>query len=141
MIINGAVKVADPKGNVRTLLQKQELRVGILPEGALMKLSHSAGEPTAALGSEVRIPLALSLASELREAIKISVMPTEDQTNLLTAEPIQLSPGQKEAPFVIRIANDAKLVGEQPLVIRAATLRNGYPVISETTVLLTIKPQ
>lgn len=141
MIINGAVKVADPKGNVRTLLQKQELRVGILPEGALMKLSHSAGEPTVTLGTEVRIPLALSLASELREPIKITVMPAEDQTNLLTAEPIQLSPGQKETPFVLKLSNDTKLVGEQPVVIRAATLRNGYPVISETTVLLTIKPQ
>ena len=140
MIINGAVKVADPKGNVRTLLQKQELRVGILPEGALMKLSHSAGEPTVTLGSEARIPLALSLASELREAIKITVMPSDDQSSLLAAEPIQLSPGQKETTLIVRIANDAKLVGEQSLVIRAATLRNGYPVISETTVLLTVKP-
>ena len=140
MIINGAVKVADPKGIVRTLLQKQELRVGILPEGALMKLSHSAGEPSVTLGSEVRIPLALSLASELREAIKITVMPSEDQSNLLTAEPIPLSAGQKETTLIVRVANDAKLVGEQSLVIRAATLRNGYPVISETTVLLTVKP-
>jgi len=139
MIINGAVKVADPKGNVRTLLQKQELRVGILPEGALMKLSHSAGELTATLGSEVRIPLALSLASELRDPIKITVMPNEDQTNLLAAEPVQLSPGQKETQFVLKLSNDAKLVGEQPVVIRAATLRNGYPVVSETTVLLMVK--
>ncbi|MBC7822238.1 MAG: PPC domain-containing protein [Planctomycetaceae bacterium] len=141
MIINGAVKVADPKGNVRTLLQKQELRVGILPEGALMKLSHSAGEPTVTLGTEVRIPLALSLASELRESIRITVMPDETQTNLLVAEPIQLSAGQKETTLIVRVANDAKLIGEQSLVVRAATLRNGYPVISETTVLLTVKPQ
>ena len=140
MIINGAVQVADPKGNVRTLLQKQELRVGILPEGALMKLSHTAGEPTVTLGSEVRIPLALSLASELKDAIKITVMPTDEQSTLLAAEPIQLSPGQKETTLIVRVANDAKLVGEQSLVVRAATLRNGYPVISETTVLLTIKP-
>ncbi len=139
MIVNGAVKVADPKGNVRTLLQKQELRVGILPEGALMKLSHTAGEPTVTLGGEIRIPLALSLASELRDAIKITVMPSEDQTNLLSAEPIPLSAGQKETTLIVRVANDAKLVGEQSLVIRAATLRNGYPVISETTVLLTVK--
>ncbi len=139
MILNGAVKVADPKGNVRTLLQKQELRVGILPEGALMKLSHSAGEMTATLGSEVRVPLALSLASELRDAIKITVMPSESQINLVTAEPVVLSPGQKETTFVFKLSADAQLAGEQTVVIRAATLRNGYPVISETTVLLTVK--
>ena len=91
------------------------------------------------LGGKVRIPLALLLASELREAIKITVMPSDDQTNLLTADPIQLSPGQKEATLTVRIANDTKLVGEQPLVVRSATLRNGYPVISGTTVLLTVK--
>ena len=66
-------------------------------------------------------------------------MPSEDQINLLTAEPIPLSAGQKETTLIVRVANDAKLVGEQSLVIRAATLRNGYPVISETTVLLTVK--
>ena len=106
-----------------------------------MKLSHSAGEPTVTLGTEIRIPLALSLASELRESIKITVMPDETQTNRLAAEPIQLSPGQKETTLIVRVANDAKLVGEQTLVVRAATLRNGYPCISETTVLLMVKPQ
>lgn len=140
MIVNGSVKVADPKGNIRTLLQRQELRVGILPEGALMKLSHTAGEPTVPIGGEVRIPLALSLASELRDPIKITVMPTESQSSLLTAEPIQLSAGQKDTILLLRVANDAKLVGEQEVVVRAATLRNGYPVISETTVLLIVKP-
>ena len=29
MIVNGSLKVADPKGNVRTLLQRQETRIGI----------------------------------------------------------------------------------------------------------------
>lgn len=138
MILNGSVKVADPKGNVRTLLQRQELRVGILPEGALMKLSHSAGEPLAVVGGEVRIPLALSLASELREPIKITVMPSESQANLINVEPIQLASGQKETSAIIRLANDPKLLGEQTVVLRAATTRQGWPVISETTVLVTV---
>jgi hypothetical protein len=141
MILNGSVQVPDPKGNVRTLLQRQELRLGILPEGALMKLSHLAGEPVAVLGSELKIPLALSLASELREPIQITLIPSEAQKGLLTAEPLQLSAGQKDAALLVRVANDAALVGDQSLTVRAATLRNGYPVISETTVLLVVKPQ
>lgn len=140
MIINGAVQVADPKGNVRTLLQKQDLRVGLLPEGALMKLSHTAGEPAVKLGSEVRISLALSLATELREPIKITVMPNDDQAGLISAEPIQLVAGQKETTFVVKLTSDQRLLGEQPVILRAATLRNGYPVISETTILLTVAP-
>jgi hypothetical protein len=141
MILNGSVQVPDPKGNVRTLLQRQELRLGILPEGALMKLSHSAGEPVVTVGGELTIPLALSLASELRDPIQITLVPSEAQKGLLTAEPLALSAGQKEAALLVRIANDASLVGDQPLTVRATTLRNGYPVISETTVLLVVKPR
>ena len=77
---------------------------------------------------------------ELREPIRISVMPSESQAGLLLAEPMQLVAGQKETALIVRLANDAKLVGEQSVVVRASTLRNGYPVISETTVLLTVKP-
>ena len=38
MILNGVVRAPDPRGNLRTLVQKMELRIGILPEGALLKL-------------------------------------------------------------------------------------------------------
>ncbi len=140
MILNGAVKVADPKGNIRTLLQRQELRIGILPEGALMKLSHSGGELAATLGGEVRVPLNLSIAAELREPIRLTLVPAESQTNLLSAEPITLPAGQTTATLIVRVANDAKLIGEQLLLIRATSLKDGrWTVASETTVLCTVR--
>jgi len=141
MILNGAVNVADPKGNVRTLLQRQELRIGILPEGALMKLSHAAGEPVAAPGGEVRIPLSLSIAAALRDPVEIKVVPSESQAGLLSADPIVLQPGQKDATLVVRLANDPRLQGEQTIAIRATSLKEGrWPVISETSILVTVRP-
>ena len=141
MILNGAVKVADPKGNVRTLLQRQELRIGILPEGALMKLSHTAGELTVAPGREIRIPLALSRAAEFRAPVQIELVADETQTGLIAAAPITLTPEQVDGVLIVRLGNDSRLNGEQSFTIRAVGLKDGrWPVIAETTVLVTVRP-
>lgn len=140
MILNGRVQVADPKGNKRTLLQRQELRIGILPEGALMKLAHAPGEYNAALGGELAIPLQLSRAAELREEVKLELMPGELPAGLITAEPMMLANNQTEAKFRVRLASDLRLAGEQSFKIRAIALKDGrWPVISETTVTVVIK--
>ena len=140
MILNGRVEVADPKGNKRTLLQRQELRIGILPEGALMKLAHVPGEYIAAIGGELTIPLQLSRAAELREEVKLELMPGEYPVGLATATPMTLATGQTDAKFAIRLASDPRLAGEQTFKIRAIALKDGkWPVISETTVTVIVK--
>lgn len=139
MILNGSAQVPDPKGNVRTLLQRQELRFGILPEGALMKLTNSAGEISTSAGATLTIPLSLSLSSDLTDPIQVTVIPTEQQKNLFTAETLQLARGQKDSKFIVKVAEGAAGLGEQELTIRATALREGrWPVVSETTVLITI---
>ena len=140
MILNGRVQMADPKGTIRTLLQKMELRIGILPEGALMKLAHAPGEYSAAVGSEFVIPLQLSRNAELREEVKLELLPGEQPAGLATGEPITLAAGQTEALFRIRLASDPRLAGEQSFKIRATALKDGrWPVISETTVTVVVK--
>ena len=142
MILNGAVKVPDPKGNVRTLLQRQELRIGILPEGALMKLAHAEKEITVAPGSEVPISLSLSRATELRETARVELVAPNLPAGLATAEPVQLEGAAASARLTLKLANDPKLIGEHSLVFRASLLRDGkWPVVSETSVLLIVKPQ
>ncbi len=140
MILNGRVQVADPKGNLRTLLQKMELRIGILPEGAFMKLAHAPGEYSAAVGSEITIPLQLSRAAELREEVKLELMRGDLPAGLATAEPMTLATNQTAGTFRIRLANDPRLTGEQSFKIRAIALKDGrWPVISETTVTVVVK--
>lgn len=138
MILNGSAQVADPKGHVRTLLQRQELRFGILPEGALMKLTHSVGEMKATAGSEVTIPLSLSIAPELRDPIEI-VFVGDQNRRLFVAQAIHLAAGQKEAKVNVRVSNDPESYGEHELVFRATALRDGrWPVVTETSVLIEI---
>lgn len=137
MILNGSVQVADPKGTLRTLLQRQELRFGILPEGALMKLTHGAGEVSASPGRELSIPLSLSLSPELRDPIRITVVSAD---GIFTAEPLSLATGQKEVKLPVRVSMDPAHLGEHEVVIRATALRDGrWPVVSETSVLVEIR--
>ena len=139
MILNGAVKVADPQGKVRTLLQRQELRIGILPEGALLKVSHNAGEPTIKPGIEVRVPLTISRAEALKDPVRISLAAKEPANQLFVAEPIVLAAERREAELVVRLApNVTPASREVPLVIRAESTKDDLPVISETTVLMTL---
>ena len=126
---------------MRTLLQRQELRIGILPEGAYMKLAHTPGEYTATVGSELVIPLQLSRAAELREFVVLQLLPGELPPGLATiAEPMVLTPDKTEAKFRIQLAKDPRLIGEQSFKIRAIALKDGkWPVISETTVQVIVK--
>ena len=140
MILNGSIRVPDAKGNIRTLLQRMELRLGLLPQGALMKLSPSKGEFHAALGGELTIPVTVSCVPEFRETIRIELVPSESQTGLLSAEPISLSPGQTSAQMIVRLTHDPKLAGEQQLQIRATARQDGkWLVKSETTVTAEIE--
>lgn len=139
MILNGSVQVADPKGTVRTLLQRQELRIGILPEGALMKLSATSGEFSAMLGQEIQVPLALVRAPEFRAPVQIELVSNESQVGLLSATPITVTE-QREGVLTVRLGSDARLIGEQSLTFRAKGLKDGrWPVIAETTVLVNVQ--
>lgn len=139
MILNGAVKVPDPKGNVRTLLQRQELRIGILPEGALLKLSHAAHEPVLKPGDELRVPLTISRADSLKDPVRLSLPSSEPGNRAFTAEPVVLAPDRKDVELIIRLAPDVSVSGERTIVIRAESMKDGLPVISETAVLVMIR--
>jgi hypothetical protein len=135
MILNGSVKVPDPKGNVRTLLQRMELRLGILPEGAMMKLAHVPGEYQAIVGGELTIELSVSCIPEFQEPLKIEFVPDEIQLGRIVAEPLTLKPGEVQCRMKVHFLDDPALIGEQPLLIRASAFRQGKWLIkSETTV-------
>jgi hypothetical protein len=140
MILNGAVRVPDPLGNLRTLLQKMELRLGILPEGALMKLSRVTAEYHAKIGSELSIPLSVATVPEFRETVRVELVPSESQLGRISADAVSLAPGETTASLVVRLSSDARLTGEQQLQFRATAYRDGkWLVKSESTVLVEVQ--
>ena len=140
MILNGAVRVADSKGTIRTLLQKMEMRFGILPEGAMMKVTHRSGEYQAVIGEGLRIPLTVSRVPEFLEPVRIELVPSEEQKDSISAEPISLPAGESEAALQVHIGNNHQIEGEQKLLIRATAYQNGkWLVKSETTVTVELR--
>lgn len=146
MILNGALQVADPQGKLRTLLQRQELRIGILPEGALLKLAHAAGEPTITPGADFEVPIALSRAAEFPEEVTVELVgeigpraPRGDAPARFTATPIKMTVGQNTAMLRIRAANGLAPGSESTLRLRATGLQQGkWKVLSETDLLVMV---
>jgi hypothetical protein len=167
MILNGTARVADPKGNVRTLVQRMELRIGVLPQGALLKVTHAAVEPVVQAGGEVEIPVLVSRAPELRESVRVDIRPADgahpaDGTSAspaltivsgkpmspvaapsvekLEAAPVELPVGEDTARLKIRVPADTPHRGQREWIIRAATLRDGrWPVVSEATLIIDVR--
>lgn len=140
MILNGTVQVADPRGNVRTLLNRMELRIGILPEGSLLKLTAGQSEMNATAGGTLSIPLSISRVAEFREPIRIDLIPGDEQRELISAEPLTLAAEQHQATLTVKFAADLRACGEQTLRLRATALQAGRgPVVSESTVLVTVQ--
>ena len=140
MILNGAIRIADSKGTVRTLLQRMEMRFGILPEGAMMKVTHRSGEYQAVIGEELRIPLTVSRVPEFQEPVRLELVPSEDQKDSISAEPISLQAGESEAALQVHVGEKHQIEGEQKLLIRATAYQNGkWLVKSETTVAVELR--
>jgi len=139
MILNGSARIADPKGNIRTVLQRQEMRFGLLPEGALMKLTHRVNELKASPGDQIQIPMILSTASELKEPIQISIVENAMQKPLFVCQSVTLLPGQKEASLLVNVAADSSSIGEHELQFRASSKKEGWPVIAETKVQIEVR--
>jgi len=133
MGIMAEVKVADPKGTVRTLLAPIDGFVTMTMEGALLKLSHADGELAAKPGEPIVVRIRLARSARLVEPVKLELVPGE-LGDAAKAEPVIVKPGQSEAEFRISVA-PGKPIGEQSFTIRGTAVQPGnLPVISETAV-------
>ena len=147
-IVNGAVVVTDPRGAKRTLLERQELRLGMLPEGAIMKLAGPA-EIRLKRGATATIALGLVRGAEFRtpafagpvrvELVREALPRAWREGNLVSTEPVVIeNDGAEEAhaTLTVTLADDPRIAGEGPITIRATALEEGrWPVVSEATVV------
>ena len=145
-IVNGAVEVTDPRGAKRTLLERQELRLGMLPEGAIMKLSAPV-EIRLKRGATATIELGLVRGAEFRtaafagpvrvELVRESLPRAWREGNLVTLEPVVIeNDGTEQAQATLTLADDPRIAGEGAITIRATALEEGrWPVVSEATVV------
>jgi len=135
MGIVAEVKIADPKGNVRTLVAPLAGFVTMTMEGALLKLSHAEEEAIAKPGEPLVVKVKLARSPRLVEPVKLELIAPEEIASALKCEPIAVANGQSEAELRIAIVDPSQLASEPLLTIRGTAVQPGdLKVVSETTV-------
>jgi hypothetical protein len=148
MIINGVVRVPDPKGNMRTLVQQQELRLGLLPVGAHMKLAAEHPLLKIKRGGTVEMTLTLTKATEFKDRATIALHAIDIAPGeRITADKAQnksfsVTPVEADAAGLYRIsltaADDEKLVGEHTVALRASAMQGGKYLVAADAVVTVI---
>ena len=137
MGIVAEVKLADPKGNVRTLVAPIAGFVTMTMEGALLKLSHVEGEAAVKPGQPFAVKVRLARSPRLKEPVKLELIAPEELASALKCSPVNVAAGATEAELRIEVVDASRSVGEPVVTIRGTAIQPGdLKVVSETTVKL-----
>lgn len=135
IVLNGVVKIKDPKGNERHVVSRLLTRIGFLPGGALLKVGHKVEELKVTGKEPFVVPVIVSRSAQLTGPAKLELIVPETLTGLVSGEPLELAPDKTTADFPITPKPNVKLEGRHELKIRCTTMKDGtLPVISETSV-------
>ncbi len=138
MVVNGVAQVADPQGNLRYSLSRQKTRMGFLPTGALLKISTEPEimyEP----GKALVIPVLVHRDVSLSESLKLTLVSESPEWSPFSAAAQDYAQDVSRCEFAIDVNKVLIVNKEYPLTIRATLLKDGqYPVVSETTVIISI---
>src|SRR5690606_32082482 len=110
-------------------------RITMSMEGALMKVSHAAGELSLEPGGSIEIPVTVARSPKLPESVTLELVVPSELEGLLRADPVTVTPGQTEVRFRVETVIDPRLDGEANFTIRGTAMQEGkLPVISQTDV-------
>lgn len=134
-----SAKVPDPKGNPRYVLAAMDGQITMSMEGALMKIGvPKSADPGQELigfpGGKLEIPFRLFRVPQLSGPVVVELVPDSRSPDLVSADPITLDPKTTSGKLVIKTKADDRLLGVRNVSLRATAKRDGFPVISETTV-------
>jgi len=136
MGIMAEVKVADPKGAVRTLIAPIDGFVTMTMEGALLKLSAEP-EMVVKPGEPIVVKVRLSRSPRLVEPVKLELVLPEELAAAFKCDPVTALPGQTEVDVKVLVVDATKLAAEPTLTFRGTAIQPGnLKVVSEVSVKL-----
>jgi hypothetical protein len=140
MGIVAEVKLADPKGNVRTLVAPIAGFVTMTMEGALLKLSHVEEETLARPGQPVVVKVRLARSPRLTEPVKLELIIPEELASALKCAPVVAADGTTEVEMRIAVLDAARLAQTPSITIRGTAIQPGnLKVVSKTTVRIGVR--
>jgi hypothetical protein len=142
MMLIAVARVADPRGQVRHVVNAMDGRITMSMEGALLKLTCAARELEVRRGQTLLVPLTILRSATLAEPVRLELRLRDDQQGLFHADPVLVPPDQAQADFAIQTASDSRLGGELSFTIRAVAFPppGNLPVVSETSVTVIVLP-
>lgn len=141
IVVHGRAEIADPAGIKRIVTRPADARITMIMEGALMKLSVEKPEVRLRRGEVVSVPLQVLRAQGFAGAVSVSLQVPVEAAELLNCEPILLDAAADRGELLIRTTADSQLYGRWNLRVRADSERDGWPVASETELLLDFLPE
>lgn len=138
MVVNGVAQVADPQGRVRYLSSKLKTRIGFLPGGALLKVDCPLPELEVPDGQPFDFPLEIRRARELIGPATIELVLDERLKDSFTATVVTLKRATTRTRLRVTPVTGAAIPDEFTVKARATILRDGLPVVSETSLLIVI---
>ena len=134
MGIVSEVKIADPKGVVRTLVAPIDGFITMTMEGALLKLS-SDPEVAVKPGEPIVVKVKLARSPRLTEPVKLELIVPEELASALKLDPVVANNGQAEVEVRIAVLDPMRLAGEPAIGIRGTAIQAGnLKVVSEAAI-------
>lgn len=139
MVVNGVAEVADPQGNIRYSVSKQQTRMGFLPTGALLKVSADEDEFEVRPGQTISVPVAIDRSKQLTEPITLEIVGQQPDEEAFATKPLTVNADTGHAVMSISVPKQISGGSEHLLKIRATLLKDDQlPVVSETEILVAI---
>ncbi len=138
--LNALALVPDAKGTPRWVQAAMEGQITMSIEGALLKVTHDAGELAVEAGQPFDLPLRLARSPKFADAVAVELLVPDVLKGLVSAKPLTLPPDKSAARLAVETKADKRLVGTWRLTVRATGKFHGHAVVSETTVEVEVTP-
>jgi len=132
--LNALALVPDAKGTPRWVQTAMEGQITMSIEGALLKVTHDAGELAVEAGLPFDIPLRLARSPKFADVVAVELVVPDELKGLVSAKPLTIPSNKSAVPLAAETKADKRLVGTWHLTIRATGKFHGHPVVSETVV-------
>ncbi len=139
--LNALALVPDAKGTPRWVQAAMEGQITMSIEGALLKVTHDAGELAVEAGQPFDLPLRLARSPKFADAVAVELVVPDELKGLVSAKPLTIPSDKPAALLAVETKADKRLTGTWHLTVRATGKFHGHPVVSETVVEVEVIPK
>jgi hypothetical protein len=133
VVVMGTAKVTDAQGKLHYVTHTTPKQIVCRVCPSLLTLASDTNLLRARRGSVIPVSLTVKRTHEVHGDLTVHVVVPPEMRGFY-ADSITVVEGQENAVLDVHVEQDASLAHYDQLTFRATGLRNGYPVVAETSV-------